>query len=1180
MGAVPSRESLQRGLCPIPNYGQRQQIILIPLTKEFFPSADCPLMEQFCEARNDPFVRYYHCYGEDLTPNSNNHDNNNNDNNKKKKKDEKKKEDCECAMDEWSAETFPSSTCTPAALYDAYVCRAGESQLFDTDQAMFTSYAENPQQLRPIPCAVAFAYHPGGTPHSTTTTTGPVLGCGNNNTQDNHEDGDIPHGVAGDDGEGSVRSVGAAQENHPSSSSTHAVVHNGSVVRGCVDVCGWRVHVVGFFGDVSALHPASPTTTTTTPTRNNNNNNNNINESVMRLQMFISKSVGDHNCMHVLYAALYTYVIQWREAAMNALRECRSLSETITQEESSPTSLSDTAVTLKTLNEIEIENENENNNNDDDDDDEMTWPPLCDVITTCRRSNVPMLCFQRSVRAMFMGMGIVSEDVRNTSLSEMDNVSTSLEANNTTTLHEQSAVSKSAPLGISRSDGSEEETRVHYNTTDGGALEEKFMTMWLEDNILFARIPEEVASSAVHYVVDCISRNEHPLGVLQTKLSQHPSPPPLVGSYEIGIRQSTSHAENGNSSHSSNINNTTTTATTITTNTSMGLTGNDIVNERAFKVVKGTCTVRIAVPQFPDELVVVESWPEEGISVSELKALACKHMNTHLYWVVGVSEAAQRTAAATFAAWKSNEMPIEISNTHTESIVKTTDSITSTTMIMTMSVGESLHLVAFSSKTEEQNPRCPSSSPTTNPQHKPKQNKEKEEEEEQQQQHQKQQQEGILERGRFPLEELLLAELRNTSKQAREADVHAPNWVRCSDKARTHAGVQVPTPPADSTDISETQAFMAAVAQLVGDGPLCLWRVPLTTGAVRVIAVTPKFVRPTRKKRIRRRPAHQRTHNNTTTNTTNNNTTNNNTNNNNTNNTNTNTNHSNSNKKKNDDNTLFTTMDRMDAAQELSLIREHAIKEQIRHIPSPPLSHQQNLHIRVKSDHIHSGFTAPFLGLSMKAKNAFPTPTFGDNLTEQQSNDATGGDYHKRSLTQVSCVSSTFSSHAPPWDGTVNFWPSSGTNDQMCFSPTTLPCPTGNLSLSPQQLRIQPFENTMDHRINGVFCLGDQSLSSHFDMGSPSHANGGFNDFNAFLISSRSGTPSERDGRANGAINVTVHHGRPHYRTPSSINFSDTASNHDGSTAKGHTTTNTTKPQSLYGDTFRLDWRRSKQQDD
>jgi hypothetical protein len=67
MGVAPSRETIRRGFFNVNQVNsssgggnnKRQDIVLIPLTKEYFPSPDCPLFVQFHKARCDAAVNYY-----------------------------------------------------------------------------------------------------------------------------------------------------------------------------------------------------------------------------------------------------------------------------------------------------------------------------------------------------------------------------------------------------------------------------------------------------------------------------------------------------------------------------------------------------------------------------------------------------------------------------------------------------------------------------------------------------------------------------------------------------------------------------------------------------------------------------------------------------------------------------------------------------------------------------------------------------------------------------------------------------------------------------------------------------------------------------------------------------------------------------------------------------------------
>ena len=168
MGAAPSRETVEHSLPQAPFYGQRQQIVLIPLLKKFFPSADCPLFVQLYEARCDPAVRYYYYandgvagisrtpptspltpmvhsakegFGDDESPLylANNVGN----------------VPFHCPP----MEIFPGVPFSREAMYDAYVTNGGEKLVYDTDAEMLRAYRDDPTAVRPMPCAVAFLYH-------------------------------------------------------------------------------------------------------------------------------------------------------------------------------------------------------------------------------------------------------------------------------------------------------------------------------------------------------------------------------------------------------------------------------------------------------------------------------------------------------------------------------------------------------------------------------------------------------------------------------------------------------------------------------------------------------------------------------------------------------------------------------------------------------------------------------------------------------------------------------------------------------------------------------------------------------------------------------------------------------------------------------------------------------------
>ncbi|PBJ68372.1 hypothetical protein BCY84_21690 [Trypanosoma cruzi cruzi] len=169
MGAVPSRETQRRGLyfprAPAGNHlcgGRKHEIVLIPLTKEFFPSPDCALFVQFHKTRCEAGVNYYFRRPGnpgDLSriPATHNGD----------------------------GESYPSRE----ALYCGVVERV-EEMLFDTDEEMCRAHermggmsspghADVKKRVLPILCAVAFRYDPNKVAQQTGHT-------GNFNSQQLH----------------------------------------------------------------------------------------------------------------------------------------------------------------------------------------------------------------------------------------------------------------------------------------------------------------------------------------------------------------------------------------------------------------------------------------------------------------------------------------------------------------------------------------------------------------------------------------------------------------------------------------------------------------------------------------------------------------------------------------------------------------------------------------------------------------------------------------------------------------------------------------------------------------------------------------------------------------------------------------------------------------------------------
>ncbi|ESL10508.1 hypothetical protein TRSC58_01759 [Trypanosoma rangeli SC58] len=150
MGAVPSREMMQRGLYVLrPPAGgsvgssKKQDIVLIPLTKEFFPSPDCALFVQFHKTRCDAGVNYY--FRRPGSPGD------------------------LSRIPTTDSSDGESSNPSREALYRGVVERV-EEMLFDTDEEMRQAHERaagltSPESGRakkrvlPIICAVAFRYN-------------------------------------------------------------------------------------------------------------------------------------------------------------------------------------------------------------------------------------------------------------------------------------------------------------------------------------------------------------------------------------------------------------------------------------------------------------------------------------------------------------------------------------------------------------------------------------------------------------------------------------------------------------------------------------------------------------------------------------------------------------------------------------------------------------------------------------------------------------------------------------------------------------------------------------------------------------------------------------------------------------------------------------------------------------
>lgn len=741
MGAVPSRETHRRGFFQLPDYGSRQRMVLIPLTKAYFPSADCRLLRELFEVRCDPFVRYYFSYEENVRPAG-------------RSRSEGGADAANSAArtnGTGDAETLPLVDFTSEEFYKAYVCRAGESRLFDTNRAMLDAYEQNPRRVRPVPCAVALIYEFG--PAVTTCSS-----------EDQHGRKESLHLSNEDEGD----EVGGGTSGRKHCTRT-LMTGDGYMLEDCVDICDWKVQVVGFVGDVSAFSL--------------DQEENDLVGRECQLQMFMRKSVGDHNYMNILFTAVYTYAAQWQDALVAEGRHKADVLLSVGQPQVKKKKKRDMRLLFGG---------------------EAQWPlpPICSVFTVNRRENVPAMCFQRSVRLMFYVMDIAMQENGDGDGEfcgeEAFSCDVTKPLNGRTTPREEKA-SKSAR------DGEEDLLDVHSSLKGNTALSADDMRMYLKNDMVLTVFSEDLVARVVRHVVECIFRQIHPVDNACNKRPLSPSfgvVDPL-SAYRLFPCRDTRGSE----------------AVDVSAIPVVEKTTNGVFSNKVSGVAKEMDTTGVAVQRFPDEPVVVEAWPDEGVDLAALDAGVNGDVAAHYFWVVGNSEAARRTAATAFAAWKSSGRRVEIDAGSAPVSFDERDVISPM-----MAVGASLHLVALAA-VNQMSSRSPRGF-------------------------------SVLRCGFLPVEELLLAELRGASKAAREAEVRAANWVRHKEGAKPLTSVHLSPSYVASSDNGTQASVAAAVSQLVGDSTLCLWRVPLCTGAVRVIAVTPKFARLERRTRTRLRRMH------------------------------------------------------------------------------------------------------------------------------------------------------------------------------------------------------------------------------------------------------------------------------------------------------------------------------------
>ncbi|CCD11570.1 unnamed protein product, partial [Trypanosoma congolense IL3000] len=612
MGAVPSRESLMRGFFQLPDCGRRHGMVLIPLIEEFFPSPDCLLLRQLLETRKDPFVHYNHCYDEGFA----------------RHEDATGPEEVSCTAatdplssssgqgpssaleptacdaaaaaasvaeapgggeDKWRDDQYTPLDCTLEEFYQTYVRREDDLNILDTDKQMFELYAKDPRALRPVPCAIAF------------TSSCPCAHTASNNE------------VVQDDGGGGGGLMDAEGKGEGHAGATTATVDavttgGNDILRESTLLFGMQLQVVGLVADVSRFNRRTYEGATS--------------EGALQLQMFLSKSVGDQNVAYAFLAALYTYVRQWREALAGLMgnRECENLSQNrawANQHElgflTSPTTVSN----------------------------EQLWhlPPISAVITATRRTNIPILCFYRCLRAVLLR---VVNMVKCGEGSEAGDMGCFRCAAHDRPSHHTDGRTTREPLstleGFVRGFVGCIPTENPEKSIDSGDV----LHMWLDNSKMITHIPEEVVACAVVCIAQCADCQDCTVSIIR----------PRRPTTQAADTSSTSKNRRRNAprrpkrSTAPSIVDTGSYPATGLIQTFDGFSGTATsagpAKETGAQVGHVTADSRGQENKLRGALgqsIVVEAWPEDGIdliAISDSLGRPADHQ-VHPHWVVGPS---------------------------------------------------------------------------------------------------------------------------------------------------------------------------------------------------------------------------------------------------------------------------------------------------------------------------------------------------------------------------------------------------------------------------------------------------------------------------------------------------------------------------------------------------------------
>lgn len=828
MGAVPSRETTAQGLSRTPFYGQRHRIALVPLTQDYFPSPDCPLFTQFYEALCDPAVRYYHrilqedahtIYQADAPTNLD-----------RSGTTERRDNSSDNPVAEGlraSPLSFPACPTHPEALYMQYITHGGEHLCYNSDAEMLEAYRRDPGAVAPLPCAVAFMYSPA-----------------------KHFPG------SGEDDNGTA----APSESYP---------------EGCVGVLGCYIKVTGFVGDLRALRHANAMMNGSlvdgAPPSGTSSKD-------MELHLYLTKSAGDQNRTHALFAAVYTYVEQWQracrhhtavfgdkgphvrgsataagrgEAMHNAesTRGCHvmasedrfggkplaSLRTSTGLRRAQLFSSSGSVSNKRFLVNMRSDKVVGHGGTGDDSTGRggggwpthhlIDWmpPPTRATRISSLRSNVPLLCFAREVRATLLGMYTCLAVAQEEDSVATDEKGTSLTSGRGSTLDPMQA-SLEGLLGWLED--------VHPDGLPTPPSRDDARCSW---GLAHFRVAADVGSALVEHVMACLLHRLNPIDVWRAATPQYPS----ADHRTRGDADILTHPRHEGESVSDPE-------------------GKGEACERSSQLPSSVALLRL-----PDIAALVEPWPPRlvhtgnavnpTISVKWLSDVLDYLPNQHLFWVVGrdrlgATEAVQQwfdegRLVLRFPSQKKVRPDGPIYDLRRINVgCGSKDEV-----VRTMSdLADFMDDASHSQKKQEQRKTQLLLSrgvvlellpvPTDAP---------------------KRSTSRSLRVSRLPVEELLLEELSDACRKAREADPTDPHWVRrpdatVSEESTTASSIAtaVPNLQISVPDLghSGVPPVGADDSTLVREGTVCLWKALLGNGSCRVLAITPNFLKTVRKK--------------------------------------------------------------------------------------------------------------------------------------------------------------------------------------------------------------------------------------------------------------------------------------------------------------------------------------------